>query len=194
MNQCLICLFEINEWQSCCLWQGFILIKVKKQSLSQVVHPLIRPCDTCSSSCSAYFCLLNSFSVPSRSSLSLCASCLAVTISFRITRSRLTFSSATVLCSSCAICSLNINTLSISKWTAMDLLLNQPVNVVSLSHQQVARCRNKRGTGSTIHYHTSSFSWQLNKMWLVHCGNSVVKLPYSFTWKYHLSAIHGKTV
>ncbi len=131
------------QWQSCCLWQGFILIKVKKQSLSQVVHPLIRPCDTCSSSCSAYFCLLNSFSVPSRSSLSLCASCLAVTISFRITRSRLTFSSATVWCSSCAICSLNINTLSISKWTTMDLLLNQPVNVVSLSHQQVARCRNE---------------------------------------------------
>lgn len=61
---------------------------------------------TCSSSSSAYFCRLSSFSVPSRSSLSRWASCLAVLISSLSFCSRFTFSTSTVRCSSWAICSL----------------------------------------------------------------------------------------
>lgn len=61
---------------------------------------------TCSSSCSAYFCLLSSFSVPSRSSRSRCASCLAMLISSCSFFSRCTFSTSTERCSSCAFCSL----------------------------------------------------------------------------------------
>lgn len=61
---------------------------------------------TCSSSCSAYFCLLSSFSVPSRSSRSRCASCLAMLISSCSFFSRCTFSTSTERCSSWAFCSL----------------------------------------------------------------------------------------
>lgn len=61
---------------------------------------------TCSSSSSAYFWRLSSFSVPSRSSLSRWASCLAALISSLSFCSRFTFSTSTVRCSSWAICSL----------------------------------------------------------------------------------------
>lgn len=61
---------------------------------------------TCSSSSSAYFWRLNSFTVPSLSSLSREASCLAAFISSLSFCSRFTFSTSTVRCSSCAICSL----------------------------------------------------------------------------------------
>lgn len=66
----------------------------------------VRAPPTCSSSSSAYFWRLSSFSVPSRSSLSRWASCLAVLISSLSFCSRFTFSTSTVRCSSWAICSL----------------------------------------------------------------------------------------
>lgn len=61
---------------------------------------------TCSSSSSAYFCRLSSFSVPSRSSLNRWASCFAAFISSLSFCSRFTFSTSTVRCSSWAICNL----------------------------------------------------------------------------------------
>lgn len=61
---------------------------------------------TCSSSSSAYFWRLSSFSVPSRSSLNRWASCLAAFISSLSFCSRFTFSTSTVRCSSWAICNL----------------------------------------------------------------------------------------
>lgn len=61
---------------------------------------------TCSSSSSAYFCRLLSFPVPSRSSRSRWASCLAELISFLSCSSTFTFSTWTQRCSSWACCSL----------------------------------------------------------------------------------------
>lgn len=67
---------------------------------------LVSLSSTWSSSSSAYFCRLNSFSVPSRSSLRRWASCLAALISSLSFCSRFTFSTSTVRCSSWAICNL----------------------------------------------------------------------------------------